>query len=54
MKPYGDAGKIYIDWAAKMADSLDVGNPWIMCQQEDAPPPMVNSLFLSLYIYCTN
>ncbi|KAF7801334.1 beta-galactosidase 15-like [Senna tora] len=40
MAPYGDAGKAYIDWCAKMAGSLDIGVPWIMCQQSDAPPPM--------------
>lgn len=24
-----------------MANSLDIGVPWIMCQQPDAPQPMV-------------
>ncbi|XP_068660486.1 beta-galactosidase 7-like [Aristolochia californica] len=41
--PYGEKGKAYIKWCAKMAESLDVGVPWIMCQQEDAPPPMINT-----------
>lgn len=46
MEPYGDDGKSYINWCAQMADSLDIGVPWIMCQQAAAPKPMV------LYFYC--
>ncbi|KAL4018529.1 hypothetical protein IC575_022127 [Cucumis melo] len=34
---YGDAGKEYINWCAHMAESLNIGVPWIMCQQSDAP-----------------
>ena len=41
MGPYGESGKAYIKWCANMAQSLDVGVPWIMCQQNDAPQPMV-------------
>ena len=41
MGPYGESGKEYIKWCANMAQSLDVGVPWIMCQQNDAPQPMV-------------
>ncbi|ERN05588.1 hypothetical protein AMTRI_Chr12g267700 [Amborella trichopoda] len=41
--PYGDAGHRYIQWCAKMAESLNVGVPWIMCQQNDAPQPMINT-----------
>ncbi|PNX58039.1 beta-galactosidase 7-like protein, partial [Trifolium pratense] len=37
---YGDDGKAYIDWCAKMAESFNIGVPWIMCQQPDAPQPM--------------
>ncbi|XP_048334543.2 beta-galactosidase 15 isoform X1 [Ziziphus jujuba] len=40
---YGDAGKAYIDWCANMAESLNVGVPWIMCQETDAPQPMINT-----------
>ncbi|XP_033132309.1 beta-galactosidase 15-like [Brassica rapa] len=43
MGPYGDSGKAYIKWCANMAQSLDVGVPWIMCQQNDAPQPMLNT-----------
>ncbi|XP_021750275.1 beta-galactosidase 15-like [Chenopodium quinoa] len=43
MDPYGDAGKRYINWCAKMAVAQNVGVPWIMCQQSDAPQPMINT-----------
>lgn len=48
MAPYGDAGKVYVDWCAAMANSLDIGVPWIMCQQSDAPQPMV---FLGFFCF---
>lgn len=38
---YGDGGKRYALWAANMAVSLNTGVPWIMCQQYDAPDPVV-------------
>ncbi|KAF3522919.1 hypothetical protein F2Q69_00048927 [Brassica cretica] len=40
MGPYGESGKEYIKWCANMAQSLDVGVPWIMCRQNDAPQPI--------------
>ncbi|XP_021746137.1 beta-galactosidase 8-like [Chenopodium quinoa] len=40
---YGSAGKSYIKWAANMAVSLDTGVPWVMCQQSDAPAPIINT-----------
>ncbi|CAL0332281.1 unnamed protein product [Lupinus luteus] len=40
---YGAAGKSYIKWAASMATSLDTGVPWVMCQQADAPDPVINT-----------
>ncbi|XP_059626762.1 beta-galactosidase 8 [Cornus florida] len=40
---YGPAAKTYINWAATMATSLDTGVPWVMCQQEDAPDPIINT-----------
>ena len=45
MEPYGGAGKVYIEWCAAMADSLNIGVPWVMCQQSDAPQPMVFNFF---------
>ncbi|XP_074579821.1 beta-galactosidase-like [Curcuma longa] len=43
MDKYGSAGKRYIQWCANMAESLNVGVPWVMCQQTDAPSPMINT-----------
>ncbi|KAJ3680253.1 hypothetical protein LUZ60_016531 [Juncus effusus] len=43
MDGYHQAGKDYIKWAAEFADSLKPGVPWIMCQQADAPQPMINT-----------
>ncbi|KAL8057574.1 hypothetical protein ABFX02_04G192300 [Erythranthe guttata] len=40
---YGERAKPYIDWAAQMATSLNIGVPWVMCQQGDAPDPMINT-----------
>ncbi|RDX70682.1 Beta-galactosidase 8 [Mucuna pruriens] len=40
---YGPAAKSYINWAASMATSLDTGVPWVMCQQADAPDPIINT-----------
>ncbi|XP_077234649.1 beta-galactosidase 15-like [Tasmannia lanceolata] len=40
---YGEAGKRYMQWCANMAVALDVGVPWIMCQQNDAPQPLINT-----------
>ncbi|XP_027346417.1 beta-galactosidase 8-like [Abrus precatorius] len=40
---YGPAAISYIDWAASMATSLDTGVPWVMCMQDDAPDPIINT-----------
>ncbi|KAH7664349.1 Beta-galactosidase protein [Dioscorea alata] len=40
---YGAAANKYIQWCANMAQSLGIGVPWIMCQQADAPQPMINT-----------
>ncbi|KAF6159859.1 hypothetical protein GIB67_032943 [Kingdonia uniflora] len=40
---YGDAGKSYLNWCSNLAQSYDIGIPWIMCQQADAPAPMINT-----------
>ncbi|KAK4441166.1 Beta-galactosidase 8 [Sesamum alatum] len=40
---YGESAKTYISWAAAMATSLDTGVPWVMCQQSDAPNPIINT-----------
>ncbi|RZS25506.1 hypothetical protein BHM03_00058711 [Ensete ventricosum] len=38
---YGAGGKSYSRWAANMALSQNIGVPWIMCQQYDAPDNVV-------------
>ncbi|GLT74321.1 hypothetical protein SLA2020_461260 [Shorea laevis] len=43
MDGYGDAGKKYINWCAQMAVAQNIGVPWIMCQQDNAPQPMINT-----------
>ncbi|KAH7685340.1 Beta-galactosidase protein [Dioscorea alata] len=40
---YGEGGKPYAMWAANMALSKNIGVPWIMCQQYDAPGPVINT-----------
>ncbi|XP_038705830.1 beta-galactosidase 8 [Tripterygium wilfordii] len=40
---YGSAAKSYINWAATMAISQDTGVPWVMCQQANAPDPIINT-----------
>ncbi|GMJ08130.1 beta-galactosidase 13 [Hibiscus trionum] len=40
---YREKGDSYVQWAAKMALSLDVQIPWIMCKQKDAPDPVINT-----------
>ncbi|KAL0346687.1 UNVERIFIED_CONTAM: Beta-galactosidase [Sesamum calycinum] len=39
----GAAGKAYTAWAAKMAVGLDTGVPWIMCKQDTAPDPIIDT-----------
>lgn len=43
MSSYGEEGKAYMNWCANMAQSLDIGVPWLMCQQDDAPEPMIST-----------
>ncbi|GAV60272.1 Glyco_hydro_35 domain-containing protein/Gal_Lectin domain-containing protein [Cephalotus follicularis] len=40
---YGEGGKLYAAWAARMAVSQNIGVPWIMCQQYDAPDPVIDT-----------
>ncbi|TKY73791.1 Beta-galactosidase 10 [Spatholobus suberectus] len=40
---YKEGGKKYALWAAKMAVSQNTGVPWIMCQQWDAPDPVIDT-----------
>lgn len=42
-KSLGAAGHAYVNWAAKMAVGLDTGVPWVMCKEDDAPDPVINT-----------
>ncbi|XP_043713345.1 beta-galactosidase 3-like [Telopea speciosissima] len=42
-KAFGAAGYAYMSWAANMAVGLGTGIPWVMCKEEDAPDPVINS-----------
>ncbi|KAK0583000.1 hypothetical protein LWI29_032174 [Acer saccharum] len=42
-KRFGTAGQAYMEWAAKMAVELDTGVPWVMCKDEGAPDPVINT-----------
>ncbi|KAG6388654.1 hypothetical protein SASPL_150086 [Salvia splendens] len=42
-KAFGDGGPSYVRWAAAMAVGLNTGVPWVMCKQDDAPDPVINS-----------
>ncbi|CAA0843424.1 Beta-galactosidase 3 [Striga hermonthica] len=39
----GSAGEAYMNWAAKMAVGLDTGVPWVMCKDDNAPDPLINT-----------
>ncbi|CAM0910213.1 unnamed protein product [Alopecurus aequalis] len=39
----GGGAKPYANWAAKMAIATDAGVPWVMCKQDDAPDPVINT-----------
>lgn len=42
-KDYGSGGHEYMTWAAKMAVDLGTGVPWVMCKEDDAPDPVINT-----------
>ncbi|CAH9079561.1 unnamed protein product [Cuscuta epithymum] len=42
-KAYGAGGHEYMTWAANMAVGLKTGVPWVMCKEDDAPDPVINS-----------
>ncbi|KAL0925257.1 hypothetical protein M5K25_003576 [Dendrobium thyrsiflorum] len=39
----GAPAKAYGNWAASMAVGLKTGVPWVMCKQDDAPDPIINT-----------
>ncbi|XP_059635184.1 beta-galactosidase 6-like, partial [Cornus florida] len=40
---YGVGGQSYVRWAAETAVSLNTTVPWVMCVQQDAPDPIINT-----------
>ncbi|XP_075089023.1 beta-galactosidase 16-like isoform X1 [Nicotiana tabacum] len=42
-KAFREDGPLYVRWAAKMAVELQTGVPWVMCKQDDAPHPIINT-----------
>ncbi|PON34329.1 Glycoside hydrolase [Parasponia andersonii] len=40
---FGQRGKEYVKWAAKMALGLRAGVPWVMCRQTDAPDEVIDA-----------
>ncbi|KAJ6681626.1 BETA-GALACTOSIDASE, partial [Salix koriyanagi] len=40
---FHEKGPSYVRWAAAMAVNLQTGVPWVMCKQDDAPDPVINS-----------
>ncbi|VFR02469.1 unnamed protein product [Cuscuta campestris] len=42
-KALGPVGYQYANWAANMALRTGTGVPWVMCKQEDAPDPVINT-----------
>ncbi|KAK9287542.1 hypothetical protein L1049_015963 [Liquidambar formosana] len=42
-KAFGTAGYAYMTWAAKMAVGMGTGVPWVMCKEDDAPDPVINT-----------
>ncbi|KAF7127826.1 hypothetical protein RHSIM_Rhsim11G0181100 [Rhododendron simsii] len=38
-----NAGRAYMRWAVEMAVELGTGVPWVMCKQDDAPDPVINT-----------
>ncbi|XP_015969664.1 beta-galactosidase 5 [Arachis duranensis] len=42
-KSLGAAGHSYVNWAARMAVGLATGVPWVMCKEDDAPDPIINT-----------
>lgn len=41
---YGEKGNKYVQWTGNLAVGLNIGVPWVMCKQKDAPDPVVSSV----------
>ncbi|KAF6170571.1 hypothetical protein GIB67_031979 [Kingdonia uniflora] len=42
-KAFNVTGPPYVIWAAQMALDLQTNVPWVMCKQDDAPDPVINT-----------
>ncbi|KAK7307507.1 hypothetical protein VNO77_40637 [Canavalia gladiata] len=42
-KLFGPPGHNYMTWAARMAVETGTGVPWVMCKEDDAPDPVINT-----------
>ncbi|PQM35742.1 beta-galactosidase 3 [Prunus yedoensis var. nudiflora] len=42
-KAFGASGYAYMAWAAKMAVGMGTGVPWVMCKEQNAPDPVINT-----------
>ncbi|TYH31708.1 hypothetical protein ES288_A01G194100v1 [Gossypium darwinii] len=42
-RAFREKGDSYVQWAGKLALSLNANVPWIMCKQRDAPDPIINT-----------
>ncbi|KAL1190208.1 Beta-galactosidase 14 [Cardamine amara subsp. amara] len=40
---YKENGERYIRWAGNLVESLNLGIPWVMCKQDDAPGTVINA-----------
>lgn len=40
---FGEGGKQYVQWAAALAQNLEIGIPWVMCRQNDAPSNIIST-----------
>lgn len=39
---YREKGNSYVQWTGNLAVGLNIGVPWVMCKQKDAPDPVVS------------
>ncbi|KAJ9551096.1 hypothetical protein OSB04_015141 [Centaurea solstitialis] len=42
-RAFHENGPRYVKWATEMAVGLNTSEPWIMCKQDDAPDPVINT-----------
>ncbi|KAJ9564907.1 hypothetical protein OSB04_000873 [Centaurea solstitialis] len=40
---FHEDGPRYVNWATEMAVGQNTGEPWVMCKQDDAPDPVINT-----------